>query len=40
MALSASTPKHLAKIDLIQNFDPLDNRSDYNFLMRKALEKV
>ena len=40
MALSASTPKHLYKIGLIETFNPSDIESDYNFLMRTALEKV
>ncbi len=39
MALSVSTPGHLSKIGLIDNFIP-ERKSDYNFLMRTALEKV
>ena len=39
MALSVSTPGHLAKIGLIKNFT-VSVESDLNFLMRTALEKV
>lgn len=39
MALSAATPGHLAKIGLIPGFSDSD-RSDHNYLMRAALEKV
>ena len=39
MALSVSTPGHMAKINLIQNYSP-NEQSDLNFLMRTALEKV
>ena len=39
MALSVSTPGHMAEIGLIENYTPNPN-SDLNFLMRTALEKV
>lgn len=39
MALSVSTPGHMNKIGLIPDFVPSE-KSDLNFLMRTALEKV
>ncbi|XP_050407171.1 angiotensin-converting enzyme [Patella vulgata] len=39
ISLSVQTPKHLEKIDLIQNVTN-DNEADINFLMRMALQKI
>lgn len=39
MALSVSTPGHMSEIGLIENY-VANAKSDLNFLMRTALEKV
>ncbi|XP_062576365.1 uncharacterized protein LOC134238260 [Saccostrea cucullata] len=39
MALSASTPKHLHKIGLLENLQS-DPETDLNYLMKMALEKI
>ncbi|XP_067685542.1 uncharacterized protein [Haliotis asinina] len=39
MALSASTPKHLRRVNLLAP-GPEDDESDLNFLMKTALEKI
>lgn len=40
LALSVSTPKHMAKIGLAENQDNISEESTLNYLTQIALEKV
>lgn len=40
MALSVSTPRHMAKIGLAETADKISEESTINYLMQVGLEKV